>query len=646
MGERSSVVSGAAITERQWPFAAGAVAEWIRSNDWSGTPLGAVDGWPVDLRIALDMTLACRLPATLQWGPELRFFCNDSYIPVLGRDRVEALGRSVVEVFPETAAECLLLAEKVRSGEQVTVADHCLRRGGGDPCEELWFDLHYSPVHDQDGEVVGIFGVGVETTPRRLAERAKASADMRLRRVLETEAVGVIFFDYTGTVVDANDVFLKMTGYSREEIEARKITWRTMTPPEWIAASEQQMENLARTGRLGPYEKEYILKDGTRRWMLFAGRDLGDGMIAEYAIDISGAKRAEQASHAMEQRFRALVESSSDVLYSMSPDWTELRQLHGGNFVTQEQTAESWLEHYVPPEDRQAVWASVQEALQTERAFELEHRVMLADGSIGWTVSRAVPLRNEKNEIIEWFGMAQDVTARKRTEAALLKNDKLATLGRLAASIAHEINNPLESTTNLLYLAQSVDALPAESKHYLTLAETELRRVAHITRRSLGFYRESNMALEASVTELLEESIDLLRGKIVTKGVQIHRHWNDEDFRIRAAPGELRQVFSNLLANSVDAVDPEGAIAIRISKRFAGGKPHLRVTFADSGCGIDPSKRESIFDPFYSTKGNLGTGLGLWITQRIVEKHRGSIRMRSRSMPPKTGTVFSLTFPL
>jgi two-component system CheB/CheR fusion protein len=136
---------------------------------------------------------------------------------------------------------------------------------------------------------------------RRRALDVLRQNEERLRRMLEIETVGVIFFDQTGTVIDANESFLNLTGYTRQDIETRALTWRHMTPPEYMDESEAQLENLAKTGKIGPYEKEYFCKDGTRRWLLFAGRDLGDGTISEFCIDVTDKKRTETALRAAEK---------------------------------------------------------------------------------------------------------------------------------------------------------------------------------------------------------------------------------------------------------------------------------------------------------------------------------------------------------
>ncbi len=629
-------------------MAGGEMAHVIRSYPWPSTALGPVGDWPAGLRLSLDIMLGCAFPATLQWGPELTLFYNDAYIPLIGSRHPAALGRPILDSFPEIGETYRPLVARVFNGEHILLENQMFRYSRHDVPEDLWFDLSYSPVLGEEGSVSGILAIGLNITSRVLAERAKAETDRRLRRVLETDAVGVIFFDFTGTVVDANEVFQRLTGYSKSEIESRQLTWRTMTPPEWVKVSEEQMEKLVATGRIGPYEKEYILKDGSRRFMLFAGRDLGDGTIAEYCIDITSRRAAETALRASEQRFRALVESTSDVVYRMSADGSEMRQLQGREFL--EDTASpqtNWIAQYIHPEDQQAVRSAIEEAIRTRGIFQLEYRVLRSDGSPGWTSSRAIPLLNAQGEVAEWFGTATDVTVRKRAEEALLRSEKLASLGRLAASIAHEINNPLEAMANLLYLIKISEGLPEAARQNLEVAEGELMRIAHITRQSLGFYREASAPMLTSVTDLLDASIDLLKGKVVAKNAPIERDWG-ADLNVAAVPGELRQVFSNLLANSLDAIPPDGKVWIRARKTRYGsrdGEGGVRITFADNGRGIRPETRQHIFDPFFTTKGSLGTGLGLWVTKQIVDKHGGCIRMRSRSEGVATGTVFSVFLP-
>jgi two-component system CheB/CheR fusion protein len=157
-----------------------------------------------------------------------------------------------------------------------------------------------------------------DITERKLAEERLRASEERLRKVLETEAVGVLFFDETGTLIDANDVFLRMTGYAREDVESRQLTWRTLTPPEWLEVSVEQMEKLATTGHLGPYEQEYFHKDGSRSWMLFAGAGLGDGTSVEYVIDISERKRAERERELLSRELSHRVKNTLAVVQALA----------------------------------------------------------------------------------------------------------------------------------------------------------------------------------------------------------------------------------------------------------------------------------------------------------------------------------------
>ena len=286
--------------------------------------------------------------------------------------------------------------------------------------------------------------------------------------------------------------------------------------------------------------------------------------------------------------------------------------------------------------------AAIEHAIQTKNIFELEHHVLRTDGSLGWTSSRAIPLMNANGELTGWFGTATDITAQKQAEAALLRSERLASLSRMAATISHEINNPLAALTNLLFLARRTGGVSDEARELLEEADAELRRVAHITRQSLGFYRESTAPSPTNVNALIESSIDLLKGKIETPNASIEKQWNTVE-EVTGVPGELRQVFSNLLANSIDAVDDGGIIKIRISKcRLRDGSPGVRISFTDNGKGMEPATLAHIFEPMYTTKGEVGTGLGLWVSRQIVEKHGGVIHVRSSFKGRWKGSTFSV----
>jgi signal transduction histidine kinase len=379
--------------------------------------------------------------------------------------------------------------------------------------------------------------------------------------------------------------------------------------------------------------------------MLFFPNDRLSRVTSQFALQRRIFKIDSQL-HRSEEHFRALAAATSDVLYQMSPDWSVMRHLDGGRFIDDTNAPDrGWLLHYIPAEDQPVVISAIEQAIRTKTRFELEHRVLRCGGGIGWTFSRAVPLLNERGQITEWFGAARDITERKVAEEALLRSERLASLGRMAATISHEINNPLEAMINLLFLALHTEELPARAREYLDEVEAELGHVTHITRQALGFYREPATPAETCLDALVNSALDLARRKIASKHVTIDRQFRAHP-KITAIGGELRQVFSNLLINSVDAVGEQGTIKVRISRcRSRAGQCSVRVSIADNGAGIPLASRQRIFDPLFTTKGAVGTGLGLWVARQIVEKHGGKIQMRSSVGGSHHGSTFCVLLP-
>ena len=242
----------------------------------------------------------------------------------------------------------------------------------------------------------------------------------------------------------------------------------------------------------------------------------------------------------------------------------------------------------------------------------------------------------------------RDFLSRSRAaDEALRKSEKLLVAGRLAASISHEINNPLASVTNLLYLIGTSTSLQ-EAKAHRDIAAGELARISEIVTQTLRFYREQSRPSVVQITDIVDSALLFYRGKLTNAGIAV-----EKDFRecapILAVGGELRQVILNLISNSLDALQRGGTLRIRAAntrERSNGSRPGIRLTFADSGCGIQPAIRKMLFEPFVSTKGDTGTGLGLWVSSQIVGKHGGKIQVKSRAQSNDTGSVFSIFLPL
>jgi signal transduction histidine kinase len=246
------------------------------------------------------------------------------------------------------------------------------------------------------------------------------------------------------------------------------------------------------------------------------------------------------------------------------------------------------------------------------------------------------------------YQIRDHLAERCKSEEALRKSEKLAVAGRLAASMAHEINNPLESVVNLLYLISKC-SFPEESFKYTQMAMSELARVSEIVTQTLKFHRQQSKPGMVQITEIVESALALYQGRLISARIVI-----EKDFRecqpIFAMAGELRQMIVNLVGNAVDAMAISGGtLKVRITntrERSNGTRPGIRLTISDTGSGIHPEIKMKLFEPFISTKGDTGTGLGLWVSYGIVQKHGGTIQVKSSVIPRATGTVFSVFLPL
>ncbi len=361
--------------------------------------------------------------------------------------------------------------------------------------------------------------------------------------------------------------------------------------------------------------------------------------------------RAEEAARQSEARFRALANAAPNMAWSADAsgkidllnDWW----YRFTGLTPAQSLGERGFLNALHPDDRQRAFMAWAEAVKTGRTYEIEYRMRRAsDGAYRWHLARGIPIRQTEGGPRRWFGTCTDIEDLKHVHEGLIRSEKLAYAGRMAASIAHEINNPLECVMNTLYLAQTSAELPEVTRAYLKMAEDELMRVSHIARQSLGFYRESSAPASVSISALLDSTLNLLQSRLKAKQVNVKKEY-EQEFEVRGIAGELRQVFANLLVNSLDALPERGTVRLKtsLSSKSSNGSRHIRVTIADSGHGIDPSLRRRIFEPFFTTKGEIGTGLGLWVSKQLIDKHGGSIRVRSSTKEPHSGTVFSVVLP-
>jgi PAS domain S-box-containing protein len=504
---------------------------------------------------------------------------------------------------------------------------------------------------------------------------------------------------------------------------------------------------------------DYLVKPFTARELLAR---------VEKNLVLSRLRRdSEQRVRESEGRFRALATATFDSIYRMAPDWSEMRPLSEDGFLPDtSEPNRDWLRNYILPEEQKRVWDAAQEAIRTRSMFVLEHRVRRADGTIGWTLSRAIPVLDERGEILEWFGAATDVTDRKthqesdarlaaivdsaddaiiskdlngvirtwnhgaarmfgysaeeavgrsilmlipkelqheegdilaklrageridhyetvrqtksgemldvsitispirdesgvvtgaskiardisdrrRIERLLLQSEKLGATGRMAASIAHEINNPLESLINLIFLARMSSQPDSKTQKYLLTAEEELERVSHLARQTLGYYRDTSAPAEVQLHELLRNVLTVHNSRLTSAGIAVDLRFNDNE-KIVAKKGELLQVFSNVIANAIDSMPEGGTLHIETRRVVTPRGEGLETIIRDSGVGIKSQDLSKVFEAFFTTKGERGTGIGLWVSKQLIESRGGDISLASNAGQHQSGTTVTIFVP-
>jgi PAS domain S-box-containing protein len=260
------------------------------------------------------------------------------------------------------------------------------------------------------------------------------------------------------------------------------------------------------------------------------------------------------------------------------------------------------------------------------------------------------PIRNADGKIEAIAAVIQEITNQKRAEQALVQSEKLAAVGRLASSISHEINNPLEAITNLLYLIRNDEALPSSLIDYVSTAQSELERVCQIATQTLRFHRQAVNATYVTARDLVEAVLNLYQGRLANSGIRVECGFFTAT-PILCLENDIRQVLNNLIANAIDAMRNGGRLIVRahdaldLAPDGSGMRRGIRITIADTGHGMPEAVKQRIFEPFYTTKELNGTGLGLWISLGIVERHHGNLRVRSSQHPIHHGTIFSLYLP-
>jgi len=372
---------------------------------------------------------------------------------------------------------------------------------------------------------------------------------------------------------------------------------------------------------------------------------------------ITALRKNAQATYDSEQRLRTTLTSIGDgVVVCDQHGRVELlntiaEQLTGWTQAQAAQRPISEVFLIVDEASRELMENPVDAVLRTQHSVSLaNHAILLRRGGGEIQIDDSgAPIFDRSGELSGVVMVFRDVTEQRRTQAALLASEKLAVTGRLAATLAHEIHNPLDSVVNLLYLMKN-GSTPEETSEFLDLARSELDRVTQISRAMLGMYRESKTPIEVDLKELLDSILLLLQRQITQAGITLKKNL-DNHAKISGYPAELRQVFTNLLTNAMDASTPDSVIevSLRPTPSRNGQRPQtptgFTVSVVDHGPGISGDTLKHLFQPFFTTKGEKGTGLGLWVSQGIVQRHGGDIRLESRTGEVDHGTTVSVFLP-
>lgn len=356
-----------------------------------------------------------------------------------------------------------------------------------------------------------------------------------------------------------------------------------------------------------------------------------------------------QALGQSEQRYRSLVSASSSLVWladaeggarDSQPDWEHFTGQTADQYV-----GSGWLDA-VHPGDREDVRRTWKEAIADRKGAELQFRLQRPNGSHRLVQWRVVPVLDASGDLLEWVATCTDIQDKAALQHALQNAEKFAIAGKLAGTIAHDINNPLEGVTNLVYLIATTSHDP-NVREYAHTAQRELSRIGDITRQTLTFYRYSTERELVDLRAILEAVVNLLSNQISGKRITVTLKFSDLR-PVRCFASEIRQVIANIVTNAIDAMPWGGRLIVRAGLRSDwkdGGAKGLHITIADTGHGINREVRQRIFEPFFSTKQEKGNGLGLWITSEFIRKNRGRFALKSSTRPGHSGTVFCLFFP-
>ena len=589
------------------------------------------------------------------------------------------LGRPIRDALAEIDGHGFfeLLDQAFDTGAVCSRAEFPLNFNGEETlCDDpAYWNFVLQPLRGINGHVEGMMLQATDVTTMVIARREKEILECRVQQqwteleaIYQAAPIGLALYDPERfRLLRLNEKLAEILGVPAGEVLGKSI----VDIAHHIPDLPQLLKKVAEEGRA----KSHVLgqdmagEPGVHgHWILnhtpLFSPDGKLHAISTVSMDITAQKQAERAlaesmrlgateRHRLEierERFVALAENSKDFISMCDMDGKPFYANKSGLAVVGIESVDDFnrvpIQEFFFPEDRDHV---IQEFLPKARRCgfaetEIRFRHFKTHEAI-WMCYQAFVIRDKAGDELGLATVSRDLTDEKRGEAALVRSEKLAAVGRLATSIAHEINNPLAAMTNLVYLALGHDNLP-EVQELLQQADRELRRVSKVATQTLRFHRQASKPQLLSTEGLVESVLVVYEGRLRNSNIRVEPRGYAKQ-PVECFEGDIRQVLSNLVGNAIDAMPRGGRLVIRSREgtEWSSGRVGLFLTVADSGCGISPEARGKLFEAFFTTKGIGGTGLGLWISAEIMERHQGRIRLRSSQNPDRCGTTVTLFLP-
>lgn len=615
-----------------------------------------------ELLALLDTSLTNAPVGFAFYDGELRFLrVNNCMAEINGISVEEHIGRTVGEILPpDIALTVETILRSVRDTKQPVLNIEITGQTKASPQQRYWL-ANYYPVQAATGEMVGVGVAVLEITQLKQTQKALAESETRFRRLVESNVIGIIVAS-SDRITEANDVFLEMVGYTREDLASGKLIWQQMTPPEYQELDNYGVQQLLTTGVMTPFEKEYIRKDGSRVSVLLGGATWRSSPMSAicFVFDLSERQRSQQELRESEERLRMSLEAGQMGIWDWNIltneiKWSDnLEEIHGmrkGSFAG---TFEAF-QQIIHPEDRQFVLEAISSAVNGCGSYDIEFRIIWADGSIHWMSGKGQSFCNATGKAVRMIGVGMDVTVRKQVEETLRRqSEELERANRVKdeflAVLSHELRSPLNAILGWAKLlltrkfdetttTRAIETIERNAQLQTQLIE-DLLDVSRILRGKISL----NIC-PVDLVSTIASSIDTMTLAASAKSIEIQTNLDPLVGLVSGDPNRLQQIIWNLLSNAIKFTPDGGCVEIILSC----DRNEAQIQVKDTGKGISADFLPYVFDYFRQADGSItrthgGLGLGLAIVRQLVELHGGTVQAESPGLGQ--GATFTVNLPL